>query len=131
MGVLHESSWQFLFPAPVPPGHPPAPSDRIAGTLGRGALPVLKTPRLPIGGWLWEGLSLLVSPWSPSLGTSLSLAAHNTTSHSPHCVHVGGGQPGAADRGAVTRSHDPFCQEEISKQTSHQQVLSEELLEEV
>lgn len=51
--------------------------------------------------------------------------------HLPHCVHVSGGQAWAADGGAVIGPHDPFCQEKISKQTSHQQVLSEELLEEI
>lgn len=51
--------------------------------------------------------------------------------HLPHGVHVSGGQAWAADGGAVVGPHDPFCQEKIPKQTSHQQVLSEELLEEI
>lgn len=51
--------------------------------------------------------------------------------HSPHGVHVRGGQPGAAHGGAVVGPHDPLCQEEVTEQTGHEQVLPEELLEKI
>lgn len=58
-------------------------------------------------------------------------ASAATGCHLPHGVHVGGRQAGAAHRGAVVGSHNPFCQEKVPKQTGHKQVLPEELLEKV
>lgn len=51
--------------------------------------------------------------------------------HSPHGVHVGGGQPGAAHGGAVVGPHDPLCQQKVPEQAGYQQVLPEELLEKI
>jgi len=49
----------------------------------------------------------------------------------PHGVHVGGRQPGAADRRAVVRPHDPLRQQEVTEQAGDQKVLAEQLLEQI
>ena len=51
--------------------------------------------------------------------------------HSPHGVLVGGWQLGAGHRRTVVGAHYAFCQQKVTEQTRHQQVLSEQLLEQI
>lgn len=82
---------------------------------------------MELGITLPHAVSFLI-PTQPGTGNRNNLS---TRPHSPHGVHVRGGQAGAADRGAVVRPHDPLGQEEVAEQTGHQQVLPEQLLEKV
>lgn len=58
-------------------------------------------------------------------------ALREISANLPHGVHVCGGQAGAADWSTVVRPHYPLCQQEITEQAGHQQVLTKQLLEQI